>query len=61
MAEHKSTALSDSGMFTHRETDQQPIEYGIEGLKYEGPRKSGVPRPHEDEHEILLSFAGTVT
>ena len=27
----------DNGMFTHRVDDRQPIEYGIEGLKYKEP------------------------
>ena len=60
MAEYKSTVLLDSGTFTHRVTDQQLIEYGIEGLKYEGLRKSGVLRPHKNKHEIPLSFTGTI-
>ena len=47
-------------MFTHRVIDRQPIEYRIEGLKYEGACKSGVPRPHKDEDKIPLSFAGTI-
>ena len=34
MAEQKRTALLDDGMFTHRITSLQPIEYGIEELKY---------------------------
>ena len=33
--EHASTALLDNGMFIHRVDGQQPIEYSIEGLKYE--------------------------
>ena len=37
--EQECTALLDSGTFTHRVNSQQPIEYDIEGLKYEGPRR----------------------
>ena len=60
MAEQKRTSLLDSGTFTHRVTSQQPIEYDIEGLKYEGPHKSGVLRPHYKEDEIPLSFTRTI-
>ena len=35
MAEQESTTFLDNGMFTHRVNGQQPIEYGIGGLKYE--------------------------
>ena len=34
-AGQRSTTLLDSGMFTHRVNDRQPIEYNIEGLNYE--------------------------
>ena len=60
MAEQKSTALLDSGIFTHRVTDRQPIEDRIEGLKYEGVHKSKVLRLHKDEDKIPLSFTGTI-
>ena len=33
--EQESTTLLDNGMFTHRVDGQQPIEYSIQGLKYE--------------------------
>ena len=33
--EQASTALLDNRTFTHRVDIQQPIEYSIEGLKYE--------------------------
>ena len=33
--EQESTAFLDNGMFTHRVDGRQPIEYGIEGHKYE--------------------------
>ena len=32
--EQESTAFLENRMFTHRVDSQQPIEYGIEGLKY---------------------------
>ena len=61
MVEQKSTTLLDSGTFTHRVTNRQPIEYRTEGLKnMEGHLRVGVPRPHEDEDEIPLRFKGTI-
>ena len=35
MTEQASTTLLDNGMFAHRVDGQKPIEYNIEGLKYE--------------------------
>ena len=35
MTEQESTTLLDNRMLTHRVDGPQPIEYGIEGLKYE--------------------------
>ena len=35
MTEQEGAAILDNGMFTHRVDSQQPIEYHIEGLKYE--------------------------
>ena len=35
MMEQASTALLDNGTLTHRVDGWQPIEYNIEGIKYE--------------------------
>ena len=35
ITEQESTAFLDNGTSTHRVDGQQPIEYSIEGLKYE--------------------------
>ena len=60
MTEQKSTAFLDGRIFTHRVNYRQPTEYGIAGLKYEGPPKSGVPRPHDYEDKTPLGFTWTV-
>ena len=61
MAEQERTALLDSGTFTHRVDDRQPIAYETGGLKYEGPcREWGSETMLTKKTEYLYALHGPV-